>query len=89
MNPVHPPPSTAPTSVTPGPTNHPGTPLPTITGLTGKQPLGLPDPPSGGSLHQSIGIPVPVPCSLHCSVNKHFTVKLCLLDCFLHVGQIR
>ncbi|MEQ2304110.1 hypothetical protein AMECASPLE_023665 [Ameca splendens] len=28
------------------------------------------------------------PCSLHCSVNKHFTVKLYLLDCFLHVGQI-
>ncbi|MEQ2287344.1 hypothetical protein AMECASPLE_011444 [Ameca splendens] len=51
MNPVHPPPSTAPTSVTPGPTNHPGTLLPTITGLTGKQPLGLPAPPSGGSIN--------------------------------------
>ncbi|MEQ2249476.1 hypothetical protein ILYODFUR_029646 [Ilyodon furcidens] len=112
MNPVHPPPSTAPTSETPGPTNHPGTPLSTITSLTGKQPLGLSAPPSGGSLHQSskaellfisfdpelslltilfiftVGIPVPVPCSLHCSVNKHFTVKLCLLDCFLHVVQI-
>ncbi|MED6242081.1 hypothetical protein ATANTOWER_032921, partial [Ataeniobius toweri] len=84
MNPVHPPSSIAPTSVTPGPTNHPGTPLSTITGLTGKQPLGLPAPPSDGSLHQSIRIPLPVPCSLHCSVNKHFTVNLCLLDCFLH-----
>ncbi|MED6246757.1 hypothetical protein ATANTOWER_023060 [Ataeniobius toweri] len=40
-NPVHLPPSTAPTSETPGPTYHPGTPLSTITCLTGKQPLGL------------------------------------------------
>ncbi|MEQ2240425.1 hypothetical protein ILYODFUR_014706 [Ilyodon furcidens] len=45
MNPVYPSPSTAHTSVTPGPTNHPGTPLSTITGLTGKQPLGLPATP--------------------------------------------
>ncbi|MEQ2317039.1 hypothetical protein AMECASPLE_038702 [Ameca splendens] len=44
-NPVHPPPSTAPTSETPGPTYHPGTPLSTITCLTGKQPLGLSPPP--------------------------------------------
>ncbi|MED6268844.1 hypothetical protein CHARACLAT_026770 [Characodon lateralis] len=34
-NPVHPP-STAPTSETPGPTYHPGTPLSTIICLTGK-----------------------------------------------------
>ncbi|MEQ2281889.1 hypothetical protein AMECASPLE_034901 [Ameca splendens] len=29
------------------------------------------------------------PCPHHCTVNKHFTIKLCLLNCFLHVGQIR
>ncbi|MEQ2281377.1 hypothetical protein AMECASPLE_029709 [Ameca splendens] len=89
-NPVHPPPSTAPISETPGPTYHPGTPLSTIICLTGKQPFGL------SALHpladHSINLLVSrfqFPCSLHCSVNKHFSVKLCLLNCFLHVGQLR
>ncbi|MEQ2237645.1 hypothetical protein ILYODFUR_025251, partial [Ilyodon furcidens] len=45
-------------------------------------------PPSGGSLHQSIGIPVPVPCTFHYTVNKLITVKLCLLNCFLHVSSL-
>ncbi|MED6280923.1 hypothetical protein CHARACLAT_016013 [Characodon lateralis] len=45
MNPVHPPPPTAPTSETLGPANHPGTPVFTILGLTGKQPFGLSTPP--------------------------------------------
>ncbi|MEQ2305245.1 hypothetical protein AMECASPLE_035796 [Ameca splendens] len=44
MNPVHPPPSTAPTSETLGPANHPGTPVFTILSLTGKQPFGLSTP---------------------------------------------
>ncbi|MEQ2283729.1 hypothetical protein AMECASPLE_014574 [Ameca splendens] len=69
VNPAHPPPSTAPTSETPGPTKHPGTPVFTISCLTA-------------------GIPVPVPCTFHYTVNKLITVKLCLLNCFLHVGQI-
>ncbi|MEQ2231102.1 hypothetical protein ILYODFUR_035988 [Ilyodon furcidens] len=43
-NPVHPPPSTAPTSETLGPTKHPGTPVFTISCLKGKQPLGLSTP---------------------------------------------
>ncbi|MED6282058.1 hypothetical protein CHARACLAT_028047 [Characodon lateralis] len=43
-NPVHPPPSTAPTSETLGPTKHPGTPVFTISCLTSKQPLGLSTP---------------------------------------------
>ncbi|MEQ2307722.1 hypothetical protein AMECASPLE_021117 [Ameca splendens] len=36
-NPVHPPPSTAPSSENPGPSYHSGTPLSTIIYLTGKQ----------------------------------------------------
>ncbi|MEQ2310128.1 hypothetical protein AMECASPLE_005724, partial [Ameca splendens] len=43
-NPVQPPPSTAPTSETLGPTKHPGTPIFTISSLMGKQPLGLATP---------------------------------------------
>ncbi|MEQ2297520.1 hypothetical protein AMECASPLE_035509 [Ameca splendens] len=65
MNPVHPPPSTAPTSETLGPANHPGTPVFTILSLTGKQPFGLSTPlwrispsihwyPSSSSLHISL-----------------------------------
>ncbi|MED6257560.1 hypothetical protein ATANTOWER_026817 [Ataeniobius toweri] len=64
-NPVHPPPSTAPTSETLGPTKHPGTPVFTISCLTGKQPLGLSTPlwrispsihwyPGSSSLHISL-----------------------------------
>ncbi|MEQ2299323.1 hypothetical protein AMECASPLE_014033 [Ameca splendens] len=68
MNPVHPPPSTAPTSETLGPANHPGTPVFTILSVT-------------------VGIPVPVPCTFPYIVNKLITVKLSLLNCFLHVGQ--
>ncbi|MEQ2240608.1 hypothetical protein ILYODFUR_016814 [Ilyodon furcidens] len=29
------------------------------------------------------------PCPRHYTVNKLFTKKLCLLNCFLHVGQTR
>ncbi|MED6234424.1 hypothetical protein ATANTOWER_029742 [Ataeniobius toweri] len=43
-NPVHPPPSTVPTSENPGPSYHPGTPLSTIIYLTGKQLFGLSAP---------------------------------------------
>ncbi|MED6237604.1 hypothetical protein ATANTOWER_029040, partial [Ataeniobius toweri] len=43
-NPVHPPPSTVPTSENPGPSYHPGTPLSTIICLTGKQLFGLSAP---------------------------------------------
>ncbi|MEQ2228771.1 hypothetical protein ILYODFUR_012217 [Ilyodon furcidens] len=87
-NPVHPPPSTAPTSETPGPTYHPGTPLSTIICLTGKQPFGLSalHPLADHSINPLVS---QFPRSLHCSVNKHFTVKLCLLNCFLYVGQLR
>ncbi|MEQ2232607.1 hypothetical protein ILYODFUR_013176, partial [Ilyodon furcidens] len=40
----------------------------TIICLTGKQLFGLSASPSGGSFHQPIGFPVPVPLpiSLHC-----------------------
>ncbi|MED6240651.1 hypothetical protein ATANTOWER_025062 [Ataeniobius toweri] len=68
-NPVHPLPSTAPTSENPGPSYHSGTPLSTIIYLTGKQLFGLSAlPPSGGSFHHPIGFPVPVSLftSLHC-----------------------
>ncbi|MEQ2302818.1 hypothetical protein AMECASPLE_010621 [Ameca splendens] len=65
MNPVHAPPSTAPTSETLGPTKHPGTPVFTISCLTGKQSLRLSTPiwrislsihwyPGSSSLHISL-----------------------------------
>ncbi|MED6267635.1 hypothetical protein CHARACLAT_014214 [Characodon lateralis] len=65
VNPVHPPPSTASTSETLGPANHPGTPVFTILSLTGKQPFGLSTPlwqispsihwyPGSSSLHISL-----------------------------------
>ncbi|MEQ2226162.1 hypothetical protein ILYODFUR_024719, partial [Ilyodon furcidens] len=97
-NPVHPPPSTAPTSKTPGPTYHLGTPLSTIICLMGKQPFGLstllplvdhsinPVRQNYCSLVLTLSFPClpsclflqlvsrfQFPCSLHCSVNKHFT----------------
>ncbi|MEQ2293060.1 hypothetical protein AMECASPLE_029352, partial [Ameca splendens] len=52
-NPVHPPPSTVPTSENPGPSYHPGTPLSTIICLTGKQLFGLsaPHPLEGHSIN--------------------------------------
>ncbi|MEQ2228840.1 hypothetical protein ILYODFUR_012776, partial [Ilyodon furcidens] len=40
------------------------------------------------SVYFTVGIPVPVPCTFHYTVNKLITIKLCLLNCFLHVGQI-
>ncbi|MEQ2238180.1 hypothetical protein ILYODFUR_030641 [Ilyodon furcidens] len=112
-NPVHPPPSTVPTSENPGPSYHPGTPLSTIICLTGKQLFGLsaPHPLADHSINPvrlnyyslvlTLSIPClpsclflqlvsrfQFPCPHHYTVNKIFTVKLCLLNCFLHVGQI-
>ncbi|MEQ2228187.1 hypothetical protein ILYODFUR_006370 [Ilyodon furcidens] len=88
-NPVHPP-SSVPTSENPGPSYHPGTPLSTIIGLTGKQLFGLsaPHPLADHSINPLVSR-FQFPCPCHYTVNKHFTVKLCLLNCFLHVGQIR
>ncbi|MED6250282.1 hypothetical protein ATANTOWER_028451 [Ataeniobius toweri] len=40
------------------------------------------------SVYFTVGIPVPVSCTFQLPVNKLLTVKLCLLNCFLHVGQI-
>ncbi|XP_047246764.1 synembryn-A isoform X2 [Girardinichthys multiradiatus] len=40
------------------------------------------------SVYFTVGITVPVPCTFHYTVNKLITVRLCLLNCFLHVGQI-
>ncbi|MEQ2293885.1 hypothetical protein AMECASPLE_038045 [Ameca splendens] len=65
INPVHPPPSTAPTSETLGPANHPGTLVFTILSLTVKQSFGLSTPlwrispsihwyPGSSSLHISL-----------------------------------
>ncbi|MEQ2303179.1 hypothetical protein AMECASPLE_014017 [Ameca splendens] len=89
-NPVHPPPSTAPTSET----------LDCLIILAHYY------PPSSTSrvnnylvsllLHPlAVHSIIPLvsrfqfPCPFHYTVNKLFTEKLCLLNCFLHVGQIR
>ncbi|MED6247159.1 hypothetical protein ATANTOWER_032629, partial [Ataeniobius toweri] len=82
-NPVHPPSSIATTTETLGPSiilahQCSQSPVPWINNL-------LVSPhPSGGSLLQIIGIPVPVSCTFQNTVNKLLTVKLCLLNCFLH-----
>ncbi|MED6240830.1 hypothetical protein ATANTOWER_028983 [Ataeniobius toweri] len=86
-NPVHPPPATAPTSEK------------TLDHLII---LALHYPPSSVSRVNNSLVslssnpladlsinPFQFPCPRHCTVNKHFTEKLCLLNCFLHVGQIR
>ncbi|MEQ2237663.1 hypothetical protein ILYODFUR_025448 [Ilyodon furcidens] len=76
-NPVHPPPSTAPTSENPGPSYHPGTPLSAIICLTGKQLfcLSAPHPLADHSINPLVSR-FQFPCPLHCTVNKHLTVKL-------------
>ncbi|MEQ2253960.1 hypothetical protein ILYODFUR_037884 [Ilyodon furcidens] len=93
VNPVHPPPPIAPTTETLGPSiilahQYSQPPVPRVNNL-----LDSP-PPSGGSLPQIIGVPVPVSYTFQHTVNKHLTVKKplklsCLLNGFLHVGQIR
>ncbi|MEQ2313194.1 hypothetical protein AMECASPLE_039141, partial [Ameca splendens] len=61
----------------------------TIICLTGKQLFGLSasHPLADLSINPLVSR-FQFSCPRHCTVNKHFTVKLCLLNCFLHVGQI-
>ncbi|MEQ2311486.1 hypothetical protein AMECASPLE_020555 [Ameca splendens] len=79
-NPVHPPPSTAPTSENPGPSYHPGTPLSTIICLTGKQLFGLsaPHPLAGHSInpvrlnYYSLVLTLSIPCLPSCLFYSWF-----------------
>ncbi|MED6251426.1 hypothetical protein ATANTOWER_030547, partial [Ataeniobius toweri] len=72
VNPVHPPSSIAPTTETLGPSiilalQCSQSPVPWVNNLL------VSPPPSGGSLLQIIGIPVPVSCTFQHTVNKLIT----------------
>ncbi|MED6280445.1 hypothetical protein CHARACLAT_011095 [Characodon lateralis] len=69
-------------------TNSPGLPYPPTSVSPANNHLVSQTPPLADPSTILFCILVPVPCIIHPVVNKHFTEQYCLLNCFLHVGQI-